>query len=271
MAMTPCYGGVHRAIGIDYRHGWWRTDFLGSNMLRYCKKQPRMKLHVSDMGVSVAYNFGNGLSQGMNGSDDRKTIGAEYPDHWLHNSLTEIVKNVGEAPLLVHIYTEDRPKHRQLSSTTNMKYVMEKVTSQSWTHIKQRWDNSCCTNSIIPCGIILVEELAAKQANAATKKQECQDKLSYLDSITTNCSNNTYNNNDNKNLRMESSSSSPATRLWGVLVQGKGVNLPTCYLLKTCQVNCCFGSTTHFCLAKVDNNYFGNSVEFHLNKFWLQM
>ena len=45
------------------------------------------------------------------------------------------------------------------------------------------------------------------------------------------------------------------TKLWGVLIQGKGENYgPCCYLLKTSRVssNCGF-FCTHFCLMKVKN------------------
>uniref|UniRef100_A0A803N7R8 Uncharacterized protein n=1 Tax=Chenopodium quinoa TaxID=63459 RepID=A0A803N7R8_CHEQI len=36
MTPTTCFGGVHQVIGTNTRRGWWRRDFQGCNMLRYC-------------------------------------------------------------------------------------------------------------------------------------------------------------------------------------------------------------------------------------------
>ncbi|KAF1893539.1 hypothetical protein Lal_00002029 [Lupinus albus] len=65
----------------------------------------------------------------------------------------------------------------------------------------------------------------------------------------------------------------PTTRVWGVVVQGKGFGCdPICYLLKTCGV----GSgpemglglcSTHFCLVRV--NSFKEMVQSQLKNCWL--
>ncbi|XP_021772638.1 uncharacterized protein LOC110736656 [Chenopodium quinoa] len=96
----------------------------------------RKNLYVkATIGIGISGDYHddeglNGVVDGMiNGRGDSNRIVAEQHEHWLHNSVTEIVKNVGEAPLLVHIYTENGPKKTSKlssSSTTNVKFVIEK-------------------------------------------------------------------------------------------------------------------------------------------------
>ncbi|XP_010686244.2 uncharacterized protein LOC104900518 [Beta vulgaris subsp. vulgaris] len=296
MAMTAYFGGVRRAIGVNNRRGWLHSDFQGSKMinLRNFGKgvgggtRLREDLCVSAnngtncIGIRGNYEYDdNGfhaMVDGMDGNNgDRETMADQQVllDRWLHNSIDEIVKNVGEGPLLVHIYTENYGTKDSKLSSTKMRLVMEKATSESWTNLKHRWEKSSYT---IPNGIILVEELSGNKQQTIGTNTTTQQKNEDNNNNNTSClefynaSYNSNNNNSSSNMqKMESSSSccSPATRLWGVLVQGKGVNFPASYVLKTCQVKCCFGSSTHFCLAKVD--CFGkNNVDYYLNNCWLQ-
>lgn len=61
------------------------------------------------------------------------------------------------------------------------------------------------------------------------------------------------------------------TKVWGVVVQGKGVECsPSCYLLKTSRVFAGFGMglfCTHFCLARVQN--FRDSALVQFKNSWL--
>lgn len=54
------------------------------------------------------------------------------------------------------------------------------------------------------------------------------------------------------------------TRIWGIVVQGKGSGRVTGYLLKTCRVG---SGCTHFCLTRVRD--FSESALSQLNSCWL--
>lgn len=58
------------------------------------------------------------------------------------------------------------------------------------------------------------------------------------------------------------------TKVWGILIQGKGPRGPACYLLKTCRVNSGVGLFgTHFSLVKV--NSFRESAFSQIKNSWL--
>ncbi|KAL7202510.1 hypothetical protein ACSBR1_034059 [Camellia fascicularis] len=85
-----------------------------------------------------------------------------FPLGWIH-----IVNNIGEAPFLVHIYSDDEDddddKSKECSSSKKgMRLVKEKADADSWPTIKGRWDGGI---SPIPNGVILVEELKPKQVS----------------------------------------------------------------------------------------------------------
>ncbi|TKY73946.1 hypothetical protein E2542_SST02705 [Spatholobus suberectus] len=71
----------------------------------------------------------------------------------------------------------------------------------------------------------------------------------------------------------ESGGGERTTRVWGIVVQGKGVGCgPVCYLLKTSRVGSGPGPgmgvfSTHFCLVKVKN--FRETVQSQLKNCWL--
>ncbi|KAJ0980494.1 hypothetical protein J5N97_008749 [Dioscorea zingiberensis] len=56
-------------------------------------------------------------------------------------------------------------------------------------------------------------------------------------------------------------------RTWGVLVQGRGMDCASCYLLKTCRVRGPAGFCTHFSLVRA--KCFGDPAEVQLRKAWL--
>ncbi|GAB4831457.1 hypothetical protein Ancab_005473 [Ancistrocladus abbreviatus] len=172
--------------------------------------------------------------------DDQKQLSAEQLDQWIQDSVPEIVKNIGETPFLVHVYSESRDRSASAAKAT--KLAIEKATSDSWPLIKRRWVDGNST----PSGVILVEELPHK-----TDKME-QDKEDF------------DSNNGCTNAKLRRSS----TKLWGLLVQGRGLSLPACYILKTCQVQCCMGFCTHFCLSKIKCS--GESLSSYQNRLWLQ-
>ncbi|GAB2298601.1 hypothetical protein Dimus_032669 [Dionaea muscipula] len=144
-------------------------------------------------------------------------------DQWIHNSVSEIVKNTRKAPFLVHVYPEDDGIDDEgspsSSSTTSTRLVFEEASSATWPCITRRWKD---VNSTTPAGVILVQEL-----QAVDDEDKCLD---------------------------------DSTKLWGLLVQGRGLTCPACYVLKTCQIQCCFGFSTHFCLSKVECSGIGTGT-----------
>ncbi|KAK9682701.1 hypothetical protein RND81_10G090400 [Saponaria officinalis] len=73
--------------------------------------------------------------------------GKEKFDHWMKDSVEEIVKNLQDAPMFVHVYGEDGPR---------MRVKTEKAVAEEWTHLKGKWVKG---EEPSPEGIILVEEL----------------------------------------------------------------------------------------------------------------
>ncbi|KAL9233865.1 hypothetical protein vseg_008804 [Gypsophila vaccaria] len=71
--------------------------------------------------------------------------GKEKFDHWINESVKEIVKNLQEAPLFVHMYGGNEPSMK-----------MEKAVAEEWAHMKEKWGRG---EESSPEGIILVEEL----------------------------------------------------------------------------------------------------------------
>lgn len=166
-------------------------------------------------------------------------------DRWMKHSVTEIVRNVGEAPLLVRIYS-DGIGSGVSSNTCGVRLVTEKAEPDSWSQITRRWEQG---TDIAPNGIILVEEL-----NNAPQQGR------YLLS----------DNSDDSSADMSQNTAATATRLWGLLIQGQGAaDGGACYVLKTCRVLSAFGACTHFCLAKADCSS-GESAELQMKKVWLQ-
>ncbi|KAK9741855.1 hypothetical protein RND81_03G134100 [Saponaria officinalis] len=73
--------------------------------------------------------------------------GAEKFDRWMKESVGEIVKNLREAPLFVHVYGGDEPDTRLKT---------EKAVAEEWAQLKGKWVKG---EEPSPEGIILVEEL----------------------------------------------------------------------------------------------------------------
>ncbi|KNA22307.1 hypothetical protein SOVF_035470 [Spinacia oleracea] len=67
-------------------------------------------------------------------------------DHWIQESVGEIVKNLKEAPLFVHVY----------GGAANTTVKTETAVAENWGHLKGKWVKG---EEPSPEGIILVEEL----------------------------------------------------------------------------------------------------------------
>lgn len=118
-------------------------------------------------------------------------------------------------------------------SSGRFRLVTRPVRAQSWKSVTQKWDG---IGSSTPDGIILVEEL-------------------------------TVDEEEEENCRQSESLQGCKKRIWGVLVQGKGVGCNACYILHTFRVVSSVGASTHFYLVRA--NCFGDSIELQLKKSWL--
>uniref|UniRef100_A0A1J3CQL6 DUF7804 domain-containing protein n=1 Tax=Noccaea caerulescens TaxID=107243 RepID=A0A1J3CQL6_NOCCA len=83
------------------------------------------------------------------GGEDRRAVEAtrEKLDRWMKVSVTEIVKNLSEAPLLVHLHAGDKEDGTVV--------VMK---AEEWAAVKGRWERG---EAEMPEGIIFVEQLGA--------------------------------------------------------------------------------------------------------------
>ncbi|PON34955.1 hypothetical protein PanWU01x14_340130 [Parasponia andersonii] len=158
----------------------------------------------------------------------------EKLDEWMRESVGEIVKNLREAPLMVHVYNEARS-----DDGVEARMVMEKAAeAEDWAVARGKWEAGVAP---MPEGLIFVEELG----NDPERHEEDQN-----DSVD-----------------------GGATRAWGVVIQGKGVECPpACYLLKTSTAVSGSGwglgfGCTHFCLVRV--NSFRETADSQLRNCWL--
>ncbi|KAI3844005.1 hypothetical protein MKW92_023618 [Papaver armeniacum] len=158
-------------------------------------------------------------------------ISAEKLHEWMTYSVSEIVKNIGEVPLLVHIYSGS-----PFTSIPIPIIQKKKADPESWFGVTRRWEEG----SPVPDGIILVEQLHVDDDNYNCIKDENPN--------TTNCSS--------------------STETWGVVIQGRGADsASSCYILRTCRVGSLLGFCTHFCLVKA--KCFGEIADLQLKNSWL--
>ncbi|XP_078446939.1 uncharacterized protein LOC144715809 [Wolffia australiana] len=146
-------------------------------------------------------------------------------DQWVQESIIEIVRHIGEAPFLVHVFSNGVSPS---SSPAGLRLQREAASAESWPAIQERWRSAAAPP---PDGVILVEELAAEDGGGGA------------------------------------AAAAAASKTWGVLVQGRGVDCASCYILRTCRVRSSAGFCTHFCLAKA--KCFGDTAAAQLRSSWL--
>ncbi|XP_020576889.1 uncharacterized protein LOC110022347 [Phalaenopsis equestris] len=144
------------------------------------------------------------------GSDGRDRITVQKLDDWMRGSIGEIVRNIGKAPFLARVFSDESESKRAGSSSSGL-MIEEAATAEGWLGIKQRWEQE----SSVPDGVILVEELDSKEEDEGEGGR-----------------------GGRSNVR------------WGVVVQGRGLDCSACYILNTCRVRSSMGFCTHFCLVR---------------------
>ena len=197
-----------------------------------------MEMNRSTRPVTRSESVGIESDWNRSGSTEAAVV-YEKLDEWMRESVVEIVKNLREAPLMVHVYDNHKDEEAQNDSVFESKMVMEKAAAtEDWAMAKSKWEAG---ESPMPEGLIFVEELGAD-----SKRHE-EEENDNLDGVT---------------------------RAWGVVIQGKGVECPpACYLLKTstamaAESGCGLGlGCTHFCLVRVKN--FRETAASQLRNCWL--
>ncbi|KAK6929567.1 hypothetical protein RJ641_005772 [Dillenia turbinata] len=169
-------------------------------------------------------------SLGKKGS--RSSVPSERLDEWMRKSVVDIVKNLRRAPLLVQVYPDSKMK-------------TERALEGDWPFLMKEWEED---ESKSPEGVIFVEELRdTKAIEGGGGAAAAEGSAGQIGGGMGDC-----------------------TKMWGVLIQGKGVECkPTCYLLKTSSVRSDVDlRCTHFCLMKVKS--FRESALSQLTNCWLQ-
>ncbi|ONK67471.1 uncharacterized protein A4U43_C05F400 [Asparagus officinalis] len=77
----------------------------------------------------------------------KDSVSAEEMDHWIRDSIGEIVKNIRETPVLVEISSQGPSSIPQLHAT--------EASPENWPLIKNKWNRTDST----PDGLMLIEQL----------------------------------------------------------------------------------------------------------------
>lgn len=167
--------------------------------------------------------LGTRQEEGEEETEVVEKIGEEKVEGWMRDSIAEIVRNIGEAPFLVHLFSGD----------DGLTVRREPAAPESWPDVRRRWGPGGQQRR--PDGIILVEQLAAVAADGEGGAG--------------------------------SAAAEAARQVWGLVVQARGMDCASCYVLDTCRVRSSAGFCTHFCLARAQ--CFGDPVELQLRNAWL--
>ncbi|KAE9587300.1 hypothetical protein Lalb_Chr23g0272201 [Lupinus albus] len=202
-----------------------------SDYSRSTVRKGRIYAAATTTEATAARWFDNRKSYSTGGTKD--VIEAqERLDEWMRESVVEIVKNLKEAPLLVQVYTKNKNKNGEGETSISTE---KKVVVEDWLEVKERWEAG---ETPMPEGVIFLEEIGSDEKPEDGGAGDGEERT---------------------------------TRVWGVVVQGKGVGCePVCYLLKTCRVGSGPGSglySTHFCLVRVKS--FLETAQSQLKNCWL--
>ncbi|CAL4935801.1 unnamed protein product [Urochloa decumbens] len=166
--------------------------------------------------------LGSVFGRGDEDEEELEKVGEEKVEGWMRESIAEIVRHIGEAPFLVHLFSGD-------GDGDGVTVRREPASPESWPDVQRRWGPGGGERR--PDGIILVEQVAAAAADGGASATEA------------------------------------ARQVWGLVVQARGMECASCYVLDTCRVRSSAGFCTHFCLARAQ--CFGDPVELQLRNAWL--
>jgi len=92
-----------------------------------------------------------GIVKTADSSDGNKKSAVLYEkvEQWMRDSVVEIVNNLREAPLLVHVYAEE-------SGGMTVLKTEKEVAEEKWPGLMERWEKR---ETQLPDGVIFVEKL----------------------------------------------------------------------------------------------------------------
>ncbi|KAJ8498324.1 hypothetical protein OPV22_008876 [Ensete ventricosum] len=181
--------------------------------------------HSATKGISSSFVR---LERSFPEEQPRESVTPEKLDQWMRESIGEIVRNVGEEPFLMRIFS--------VGGAPGVRLESEAALPESWPRIKKRWNRESRTTD----AIILVEVLEQEEESGAVAEE-----------ATATCC-----------------VAGGARRTLGLVVQGRGMDSPACFILDTTRVKSSLGFCTHFCLARA--KCFGEPVHVQLRNAWLQ-
>uniref|UniRef100_A0A0E0KIR8 DUF7804 domain-containing protein n=1 Tax=Oryza punctata TaxID=4537 RepID=A0A0E0KIR8_ORYPU len=125
----------------------------------------------------------------------------------MRESIAEIVRHIGEAPFLVHLFNDDDGGGGSGRGGAGRVTVRrETASAESWPDVRRRWGAGGMRR---PDGIILVEQIAAAVEDGASAGAGAAE---------------------------------AARQVWGLVVQARGMECASCYVLDTCRVRSSRGS-----------------------------
>ncbi|URE27365.1 hypothetical protein MUK42_15766 [Musa troglodytarum] len=169
----------------------------------------------------------------MNKMEERReVVTPEKLDRWMRESIGEIVRNIGQAPFLMHIFSDGG----RGGAAPALRLEKEAASPHIWPRITKRWDKEGRT----PDAVILVEGLEGGEKEDGTRVEEVAPGVVCR----------------------------RVPQTWGLLVQGRGMDCVACYILNTTRVMSSMGFCTHFCLVRA--KCFGEPADVQLRNVWLQ-
>lgn len=199
------------------------------NNRRNCFEIGKVSMTMADLGPTPAVKIEKtNIGERKRGGS---VVSREKLDEWLRDSVVEIVKNLRESPLLVHLYAE---ANGGLTTTATS------PEAEDWPAMERKWGRG---EERTPEGVIFVEKLADDDVADRDPNSEGDDDYG--------------------------GACGEGTSAWGIVAQGRGTDCgPVCYLLKTTRVGSGMGTVcTHFCLVKVKS--FRETAVSQLNNSWL--
>lgn len=152
-------------------------------------------------------------------------------DEWMQGSVSDIVQNLKQAPLLVHVHSTIDGRGNSVPE-----FRTEKAVQENWPNLRRKWRNGEIKS---PDGLIFVEELSGDEEETHSGNEAEEGMMTRAWGIV-------------------------------VQGKGVECGAPACYLLKTSRVGagCGLGLfCTHFCLTKVTD--FRETALKQLQNCWL--
>ncbi|XP_057830166.2 uncharacterized protein LOC131041183 [Cryptomeria japonica] len=169
---------------------------------------------------------------------DEQTADAVTADRlhqWMTESVMEIVRHIQEAPFLYYII------ERNVSpETPKLQRVPQDFLegADGWPILRDLLRNA------LPDGVVLVKKLDGNSVTQYSTASESGMGNEVKDFGKAGC-----------------------TNVWGLLIQGRGVGVNACYILKTTDIISAHGCCTQFCLTKA--KCFGPSPHNQFIQSWL--